>query len=202
MTESARVSKLGAYVEITGNTAIVSKAGTYVEIDIGGVRASKIGAYVEIQNNSVYVSLVGAYAEIRIPQIARWISRKHAQVIYDNFDLSSYLNEATLEAICTILDKTSYAANYSNMPGMTAWTLRIGGQWIEALDSVLSDELIVPADLKTLQVAYGYSTYLWAERAFILRYSQLAEDARGVVAWKATLFGSGWPVVRRDEYTG
>ncbi len=117
-------------------------------------------------------------------------------ISYNANALAGYLNDASIEAIVKELDTTVLTdTGQTKIPGISNWTITIGGPWSSALDGFLApDAISPPATLRTLVVVYGGVTLTFATNAFISNYKVNASNPTELITWTGTLSVSGIPV--------
>lgn len=126
-------------------------------------------------------------------------------VTYNGTNISSYLNQASLEMIADAIDTTNLASTaQEKSAGVPGFSVPIGGFWMAALDAVLGAAAISPptTTLHALVVQIGPSgnraTYTWTASAtvgaFVSDYKIDASDPLGMITWSGTLAVSGAPV--------
>lgn len=121
-------------------------------------------------------------------------------VTYNSNALTAKLNQASLEAIVNAIDTTNLASSAGEqIPGLTNWSVPVGGLWDSTLDGYLGpDAVSPPATLRTLVVVIGPSgstvTYTWTSNAFISNYRFGADSPGAALTWSGTLAVSGAPV--------
>lgn len=118
---------------------------------------------------------------------------------YNSNNLTSKLNQASLEAIVNSIDTTNLASTAGEqIPGLVNWSVPVGGLWDSTLDGYLGpDAVSPPSSLRTLVVVIGPSgsqvTYTWSSASFISNYKFGADSPGGANTWSGTLAVSGAP---------
>lgn len=176
MAES-RVTKAGAYVEISADEIHVTLAGLYLEIDIPcppeGVKPSET----------------------------------NTTVIYAGIDITQYCTRADLEALVNQVDATTLASEFiETAPGGVNWSVNLAGLLAKEIDDILGkDVLSPPGILRSLVVTVGGSTrcgttYSWSNNsavgAFVDDYKIGPNDPlKEGTTWTAVLGVSGGPSI-------
>jgi hypothetical protein len=135
---------------------------------------------------------------------ARVTTLKNITVTYNGFNLTPYLNTASLENTVEVIDTTTFDSDgKENAPGAPGFSVNIGGPWTKTLDDALApDAAIPPTTLRTLVYSMGPTgakairTWTGTETvgAFISNYTIDASDPMGNLAWSGELTVSGVPV--------
>ena len=124
----------------------------------------------------------------------------NVQITFNSNSLEEHMNQASVEAIVNAIDTTVLSSTAGEqIPGLTNWSVPIGGLWSSTLDGYLGpDAVSPPSTLRTLVVVIGPSgsqaTYTWTSNAFISNYRFGADNPGGALTWTATLAVSGPPV--------
>lgn len=123
---------------------------------------------------------------------------------YAALALAPYMDQASIEMTVNAIETTNLASTAKeNTPGVTEYSVPIGGPWAKALDDVLgADAVTPPTTLRNFVGQIGpvanRVTYTWTGSAtvgaFISNYKIDASDPLGVIKWTGTLTISGSPV--------
>lgn len=134
---------------------------------------------------------------------ARVTILKNITITYNNFDLTPYLNTASLENTVETIDTTTFDSDgKENAPDAPGFSTKIGGPWTKTLDDALAPDISTPpATLRTLVYTLGPTgakvirTWTGAETtgAFISNYTIDASDPMGNLTWSGDLTLSGVP---------
>lgn len=127
-------------------------------------------------------------------------SINNVKVTYNGTEITSYLNQASLQAVVNAIDTTVLnSSGMTKIPGLSDWTINVGGFWVKALHDVLNpDTVSPPSTLRTLIVEIGETgdtvTYTWTTNAFISNY-QWTADPTTAIPWTGVLSVSGAPTM-------
>lgn len=124
-------------------------------------------------------------------------------VTYNGVNITSYCNQADLEAVVAEIDATNLASvGAESEPASTDWRVRISGMLDKASDDVIGkDAASPPATMRNLVITVGpagsVATYTWTgsadEGAFISNYQIQPTEPTQLVNWQAELGISGGP---------
>lgn len=129
---------------------------------------------------------------------------KNVQVVYDNTDITQYLNQQSMEAIISEIDTTNLTSDGAEkIAGLGNWTVNVGGLWELALDNVIGPDAVTPPETKKdLVVSLGKTGaqvhYEWEENAFIGNYRASFDNPNSASTWTGTLAVSGVPTRTTD----
>lgn len=125
-------------------------------------------------------------------------------VTYNSVNVTSYVNQADVEAVVAEIDGTNLASVAAESePGSTDWRVRCSGMLDKASDDVFGkDALSPPATMRNLVITVGPSgsvtTLTWTgstdEGAFINNYTIQPTEPTQLINWQAELGISGGPV--------
>ncbi|MFN8493137.1 MAG: hypothetical protein U0350_36375 [Caldilineaceae bacterium] len=129
----------------------------------------------------------------------------HITLSYNSNALAGYLDQVSIEAvvkelIATVLTSTGEI----KIPGVTNWSIPVGGPWSKAVDDILNPDAVSPPDsggLRTLVAVYGPSgstvTLTWTASgdvgAFVGNYKVIGNNPNELMKWTGTLSVSGAP---------
>lgn len=116
-------------------------------------------------------------------------------VSYNSNALAGYLNDVSIEAIVKELITTVMTdTGETKIPGISNWTINIGGPWSATLSGYLApDAISPPATLRTLVIVYGGVTLTWTTNAFIGNFKESFSNPTELATWTGQLAVSGVP---------
>ena len=127
-------------------------------------------------------------------------SMSNVIVIYNAQDITGACNSAQLAATVNEIETTTLASTgRETTPGQTEWRIECGGPWSQALDTVLSPDVITPPTSKrNASIQFGQTgnrvLYTWTAAAFVAGYNVDASNPSEALSWTGTLVLSGAPV--------
>jgi len=116
-------------------------------------------------------------------------------VTYNANALTAYLNTASQNAVVNAITTTDFSDSAeTNIAGLAAWSVNVGGHWDVTLDGYLGPDAVAPpATLRTLAVGIDSITYTWTTNAFISDYTIDASAPQESITWSGVLTASGAP---------
>lgn len=115
---------------------------------------------------------------------------------YNSNAITNYCNQVDLQGVTAELEATHFGSTGEQYdPGLSAWTVGLGGDFDNTLDGYLGPDAITSTK-RTAVIGFvnGGSTitYTWTSNAFITNYT-INSQASGKQTWSAQLRLSGIP---------
>lgn len=129
--------------------------------------------------------------------MAATVGKGNITVSFNGTAITSYCNQAQLEMVVAELEATNFGSSgVESDPGLTTYTVSMGGDWAKALDNLLGAAAMSPTKANAV-ITVGSSTnqvtYTWTGAAFVSSYSFNANNPTEKITWSAKLNLSGAP---------
>ena len=123
--------------------------------------------------------------------------RGNTTVSFNGTAITNYTNEAEVSAAVDRIETTNFGSTGAeSIAGDTEWTITLGGDFDNALETVLGPEAVTPGTKRTAVIAFVGSsatvTYTWTSNAEIQDFS-ISSSVGDKISWSATLALSGAP---------
>lgn len=174
--------------------ARVTQAGVYQELDGDSIRITQAGVYAEYDPYELRTTQAGVYVELKVKP-----DKPYATVVYNNTDISEWVNSASLEAAISNINANDFASTDSeSIAGIPKWRIALTGLYDSEIDGHMLPEVITAdGSQKTAAIQlhdqYGVTVqYLWASAANI---KQVSVDAKlfDATKWQMELVLSNAP---------